>query len=514
MLHQTPPSLIFITLALTSIFAGAARAQGSKAVDVHCILNAKIDSGGGNTISNNIIEGVRIVIRDGRIESVDNNSEPPADARVFDAAGLTVYPGFVDSSVVAAIVPELLKNEGPARDATAEASARMQESHRKGIRPDASAVQLLDIPEDVANARRKAGFTLALFQPSAATLGGRAALADLSGAGRRDVLIKSDILMMAELRAAAGEGYPVSIMGAVATFRQAIYDADWYRKSWKAYREKPLLMKLPPVDPILASLEPVLDQAMPVAFEANTANQIRRALQLSEELQIRPWIVGGTEAWKVANILASKQIPVLLSLDFGIEPKDPAKKNDKKKAESAPAETRPATETRAAESKPASAPAYEWPNPDEVPPELYLERKRKYDERVMNAVELVKAGVPVAFTTRGLANPNDIHGAIVKIVEKGFPRESVLPAMTTIPLALFGVGETAAGITVGCPAHITVMKGALGEKDTKIKTVFIGSKRFDLDDDGDAPASQPPGGRRRPRSDSGVESDESRGNIK
>jgi imidazolonepropionase-like amidohydrolase len=499
---MTTARLLFLSFACLPFFERAAFAQGSKATEAHCVLNGRIVTGTGE-----IIEKGRIVIRDGRIERIDTEATAPPDTRLFDATGLTVYPGFVDSSVVAGIVPDALKNEGPARDPSAEASARMADIQRKGIRPDASASQLLDIPEDVANGRRRAGFALAFFQPPAATIGGRGALAELSGLGRRDVLLKSDVAMLAELRPAAGEGYPGSMMGAIAQFRQALLDADWYRKAWKAYRERPAAMKLPPTDPVLSSLDPILDQSMPVAFEASTATQIRRAIQIAEEFQLKPWIVGGVEAHKVATLLASKQIPVLLSLDFGTEPKDtasrPAESRERPgrgragqgdRPESSPA---PASEP-ATQPAPAATP---WPNPDAPSRDSFLERKRRYDERVANAVVLHRAGVRIAFTTRGLGNPNDIHAAIVKLTEKGLPVSDALAALTTTPAALFGASEIAGSLAAGRPAYLTVTQGGLGEKDTKVRALFVGSRRFDFDDD--APSSAPqqgPGGfRRRPR---------------
>lgn len=494
---MAPKSRFTRALLLNLTFAAAAPAavlQGSRAPEVHCILHAKIVTGGGA-----IIENGRIVIRDGRIEIVDSGAAAPADARVIDATGLTVYPGFVDSSVVGGIVPLPIVNEGTPRDPSAEASARMQESHRKGIRPDASGITLLDIKDDLAGPRRQAGFTFAFFEPPAATIGGRGTLADLSAGARRDVIIRADAAMAAELRPGAGEGYPVSIMGAVATFRQAMLDADWYRKSWKSYSEHSKQMARPTTDVFLASLEPVLDGAMPVAFEASTPTQILRSLAIADEFHINPWIVGGREAWKCAAALANKKVPVLLSLEFGTEPKEPPKNEQKRP---------PRAESRSAESAPASQPAandYKWPNPDAMSTKMRAERKRLYEEGVRNAVELVKSGVSVAFTTRGLRSPNDIHGALAKLIEQGLTREQALDSLTKIPAQLFGVSEILGKVEAGRAAYLIVAKGSLGDKEFKVQNVFIHKKRFDYEDDGGGatPASAPAGGRRRPREGDG-----------
>ncbi|MBI3818441.1 MAG: amidohydrolase family protein [Planctomycetes bacterium] len=514
MANQTPlrfhPYLLILTISAAAAFAApgaAAPRQGSRAPETHCILHAKIHNGDGN-----VIENGRVVVRDGRIEIVDSGAEAPPGARVIDGTGLMIYPGFIDGSVAAGIAPPAIVHEGPNRDPGAEASAKMQDSHRKGIRPDASGLNLLDITEEIAGGRRQAGFAAALFEPSAATIGGRAALADLSGGRRRDVLLRIDVAMAAELRPAPSEGYPVSAMGAVALFRQSLLDADWYQKSWKAWREHSKQMTVPATDEILASLEPVLDRAMPVAFEANTSTQILRALKAAEEFNIQPWIVGGAEAWKCTDALLAKRVPVLLSLDFGAEPKDPpaadTKKTPESKPASAPASAPASGPASVSASAPASGPAaqsYKWPDPDEMSAKMRAERKRLYEEKVNNAVAVAKAGVPFLFTTRGLKSAIELHALIAKLVEKGLTREQALAALTTTPAELFGVSEILGKIETGRPAYLTITKGAPGDKEFKIRYVFIQKKRFDFDEEGAsaAPASQPAGGggRRRPRAD-------------
>src|SRR4029450_7497840 len=43
------------------------------------------------------LEKATIVLRDGRIEAVGANVPVPADARVHDMAGTTIYAGFIDA---------------------------------------------------------------------------------------------------------------------------------------------------------------------------------------------------------------------------------------------------------------------------------------------------------------------------------------------------------------------------------------------------------------------------------
>ena len=59
---------------------------------VHAITNAKIVVRAGQVIDSGIL-----IIRDGVIVDVGADVAVPADARIWDMSGKTVYPGFVDS---------------------------------------------------------------------------------------------------------------------------------------------------------------------------------------------------------------------------------------------------------------------------------------------------------------------------------------------------------------------------------------------------------------------------------
>ena len=71
---------------ICSFFAVTTDAQS------YAITNARIV-----TVSGATIDKGTIVIRNGLIDAVGANVATPADAQVIDAAGLTVYPGFIDA---------------------------------------------------------------------------------------------------------------------------------------------------------------------------------------------------------------------------------------------------------------------------------------------------------------------------------------------------------------------------------------------------------------------------------
>ena len=82
------------------------------------------------------------------------------------------------------------------------------------------------------------------------------------------------------------------------------------------YARSPEGMTLPRWDPDYELLRQAASGQLPVFFDANTAGDIRRVLGLAEEIGFHPIIVGGEEAWQLADELAGRDIPVLVSVAF------------------------------------------------------------------------------------------------------------------------------------------------------------------------------------------------------
>src|SRR5690242_11216123 len=62
------------------------------APSVYAITNARIVTGAAT------VERGTLVVRNGVIAAVGSNVQAPADARLIDGAGLTVYPGIIDAN--------------------------------------------------------------------------------------------------------------------------------------------------------------------------------------------------------------------------------------------------------------------------------------------------------------------------------------------------------------------------------------------------------------------------------
>src|SRR5215216_7572839 len=96
-----------LIVALMSLFLVSNVNAQRSAIDTYAITNARVV-----TVSGPVIERGTVVIRNGLIAAAGANVTAPSDARVIDGAGLTVYPGLIDSYTNLAL-PEAAPGPSP-----------------------------------------------------------------------------------------------------------------------------------------------------------------------------------------------------------------------------------------------------------------------------------------------------------------------------------------------------------------------------------------------------------------
>src|SRR5262249_49305554 len=143
----------------------------------------------------------------------------------------------------------------------------------------------------------------------------------LSGAAPREAVLRPVVFQHATLKNFPGQDYPRALMGVVAHCRQALLDAGWHARRNKAIEAGKLGGMRPVFDPALHALNLAGEGKMAVAFEADSADEIHRALDFAEEFKLKPVILGGRDAWKVKDRLKATDTPVILRLNF-TEPDD------------------------------------------------------------------------------------------------------------------------------------------------------------------------------------------------
>ena len=438
-------SLVVVIVALFAFLIASAlrsgEAQRRNGTDTYAITNARIV-----TVSGPVIERGTVVFRDGLIVAVGPNVTAPADARVIDGTGLTVYPGIIDANTTLAI-PRPSPTPGGGGGAfaglfgqSAPSATSPNSTNLPGMQPEILASDLIRPGGPEIEAARTAGITAAHTAPRGNVFLGQSALINLAGDSPQQMIVRSPVAQYIGLQPLGSGLYPGSLMGVFSSVRQMLLDTRRYREMNEIYERNPRGQKRPAQDKSLEALLPVVAGRMPIVMQADSEREIERVIDLAREFNVRMIINGGRQADRVAARLKSANIPVLLSLNF------------------------PRRTTAA--------------SPEADPEPLRVLRERV--DAPKTAGRLAGAGVRFAFQSGGMASMNDYLANVGKAVESGLSHDDAIQALTIWPAQVLGVASQLGSIEVGKIANLTVTRGDLFAKDRRIAHVFIDGKPIDL----------------------------------
>jgi imidazolonepropionase-like amidohydrolase len=423
-------------VASAAVLATPLAAQ-SRVPDAYAITNARIVPGTGATIARGTV-----VVRNGLIAAVGANVPVPADARIVDASGLTVYPGLIDATSSLALPAPSGGGGGRGGGggggfgAPPEPSAPSISTLPPGLRPEVLVAEMIRPGGDAITAARNAGLTATLTAPREGIFLGQSVLINLAGETPQDMIVHAPVGMNIAFNSLRGV-YPGSLMGVFAALRQTLLDAQHYRDAQVLYGRSPVGMRRPAFDPSLAALQPVLAREMPVIMYANSHAEIERALNLAQEFNLRAIIAGGMEAQTLAPRLKAMNVPVLLSLNL-------------------PRRTTPAS-------------------PDAQPESMAILRSRVEAQKTAGA--LAAAGVRFAFQSGGASNPSEMLANARRVMQHGLTADQALRAFTVAPAEIMGVSNRLGTVEAGKIANLTISRGDLFA-DGSVTQVFIDGRQY------------------------------------
>ncbi len=250
-----------------------------------------------------------VLMAAGKIVAVGRDLSVPDEARVIDAAGGWVLPGFVEAHGHVGVHEE---GEGWAGQDTNEMTE-----------PVTAHVRALDAinPADIGFRDAISGGVLAVnVNPGSGNpIGGQTAALKCWGRTVDEMLLKAP----AGIKSALGENpkrvysqqkkMPSTRLGTAAVIRGALVDAANYLQRIEAEQAKPQDERKPvDRDLKLEALGRVLLREIPWRQHCHRADDIATGLRIAEEFGYRLVIDHGTEAHLIADILAARDIPVVI----------------------------------------------------------------------------------------------------------------------------------------------------------------------------------------------------------
>ena len=438
--------LFSFTLSLPGADPIAGPGFRPRPVGSHALVGARVIPRPGVEYAN-----ATIVIREGRIVAVGPDAKAPADARVWDMTGLTVYAGFMDPYVLQGTNTLAVSTSGfdPVEDRAAGLTAGIgsdprflgvagQERDPGAPGPGSSIADVMPerrvastyTPDTKAiEALRELGFTAANFVPGRGLLRGQSVTASLGNDGPNDSILRADVAQHVAFAANPGnDGYPNSLMGCIAVIRQSWLDARWY-EGQRAAGGRAFNTALAALHPTLRTQAP-----QPVVVEPGSVLMAERALRLGQEFGWNLQVVASGQEWRRPDLLRGSTVPFIVPVSFPVAPKLPD--------------------------------AADW---DAVP----LDVLRQWDWAPENPAVLRRSGVEIALTTHALADRKDFRKNLRAAMARGLSETDALAALTLIPARLCGLSEQLGSIEAGRLAHLTVVAGSYFDLTSRVHSVWV-----------------------------------------
>lgn len=378
---------------------------------------------GGNlyTVTDGVQTETDLLFDNGRITQIGKNITAPDGAEVVDVTGMNVYPGLIIASSQIGLIE------------IDQARATDDKSEVGNNNPDVKAHIAYDPDSEIIPTVRSNGMTTALIVPEGGLFRGRSALINLDGWTWEDSGEKLIVGLHISWPSASSavqwwndktvEEIKKENEENLSELYETFDNAISYRQAKKANSK--LL-----VDSRLESMIPIVDGTQPVFVHANDFRQIEEAVAFAKKYNLKLVIVGGNEAWKVAELLKANNVPVILG-----------------RVQSLP---------------------YREDDP--------------YDLAYALAGILTKAGVKTAIGDGlGSWRARDLPFHVGQAIAFGLSSEEGLRSVTLTPAEIFGVEKDLGSLEVGKKATIIVSKGDIFDELTnQVVHEFISGRKVDL----------------------------------
>jgi len=382
------------------------------------------------------VENGTVLIEDGKITAVGAGLAVPDGAQVIDAAGQWVLPGFI----------EVHGHVGVHEEAQGWAGSDTNEM----TEPVTAQVRALDAinPADLGFRDAISGGVLAVnVNPGSGNpIGGQTVALRCWGRTVDEMLLREP----SGLKSALGENpkrvygeqgkMPSTRLGTAAVIRGAFVAAANYLAKLDAEAAKPEADRKPvDRDLKLEALGRVLRREIPWRQHCHRADDIATAMRIAEEFGYDLVIDHGTEAHLVADLLAAKNIPVIIGPLF----------TSRSKVE-------------------------------------LLNRS------LANPGRLARAGVTIAITTDHPVVPIHflVHQATLAVKE-GLDRDTALAALTINPARIAGVDGRLGSIEPGKDADLVLWSGDPLDVFSRAQRALIGGREIYSWNNGEAVHAEP-----------------------
>ena len=371
-----------------------------------------------------VLEQATVLVTGGTITAIGADVAVPEGVPVVQAEGSWVLPGFVEAHAHVGVHEEGMGWAGSdSNELTDPVGARFR------------ALDAINPADEGFRDALAGGVTSVVVKPGSGNpIGGQTVALKVWGR----IVDEMVFAQPCSVKSALGENpkrvygeknqTPSTRLGVAAVIRDALRDAEDYRarRAFAASEGKPFDR-----DSDAEVLVRVLDGEVPWCQHCHRADDIATAIRLAEEFGYRLMVNHGTEGHLIADVLAERDIPVIIGPLFTSRSKVEVNLRD-----------------------------------------------------LRNPGLLARAGVTIAITTDHPVVPiNFLVYQAILAVKEGLDRETALQALTINPAQILGLDARVGSLEVGKDGDLVVWDGDPLDIMSRARTVVVEGRRvYDYDD--------------------------------
>lgn len=380
------------------------------------IMNATAHLGNGETIENSVVafeDGKITIVADAKTIKIDQSR-----FKIVMASGKHVYPGFI------ALNTQIGLKEIDAVRATAD-------NREVGyFNPSVRSLIAYNTDSRVTPTIRSNGVMLAQVVPQGGRMPGQSSVMKLDGWNWEDAQYKADegqhLNWPAPFRRSGWWAAPGPI-NKNDKYNEQVEQIRKFFKEAKAYSEQATIET---TNLKFEAMKGLFDGSKNLYINVNFAKTIMESVLFAEEFGIKPVIVGGKDAWQVADFLKEHDVKVILG------------------------------------------------NTQALPVREYDD----IDQAYKNASLLKEAGVTFAFSMEGAWEQRNLVFQAGQAVSYGLDYEAAIEGLTLSAAKVLGIDETTGSLVAGKDATLILVDGdVLDMRTCHLQKAYIQGAEIDLD---------------------------------
>ncbi|MCB9266545.1 MAG: amidohydrolase family protein [Lewinellaceae bacterium] len=373
------------------------------------------------------VENATLIIRKGKVVSVQPAGPVPEGAVEVKVPGKTIYPAFIDLYSAYGMPEPKAEGEKPEKQPQMLSNKKGAYAWNEALKPEFHAHEFFATDEKEAKKYREQGFGMVVAHRMDGISRGTSTLVALGDERPHEMIAKEVAAHQLSFRKGTStQSYPNSLMGIIALLRQTYLDARWYTG-----QEEEVNLSLEAWN---------ANQDIPQVFDVGGRMEALRAARLGKEFGKKYILKSEGDEYQRLEELKATGSTFIVPLNF--------------------------------------PEAYDVEGPYDAL-QVNLEQMKHWELAPYNPARLVEAGIEIAFTADGLEDKKDFLGNLRKAVKHGLSEEAALKALTQTPARLMGAGELTGSLEAGKWANFIITDGSVFDEKTRVLHTWVKGKAYE-----------------------------------